>query len=197
MDFQAALFDSVPENLLEAFKQECLKRLNKFLTRHGKKYGFYEIKVTLRMDWELQFYDEKGDRIWGIGCDPDTKQLTKWLDDNAVVLEAYRHKNPDVDSLWVRSERDDGFFSLFSPTENEFSLPEELEKLTSVTNVIRKKVEKTPNNYIIIDGVYKGLVGKATLDSEGSLNLRIYGKKGKLLSYEFTVKKEHTKPINK
>lgn len=195
MDFQAALFDSVPETLLDTFKECCLKNLNQYLNKYGKKYGFSEIRVTLKMNWELKFYDEKGDRILNLGCESDPK-LTKWLDDNAVVLEAYRHKNPEVDYLWVRSERDDGFFSLFSVTPSE-KIPDELEKLTALTNEIRKKVEKTPNNFIIIDGLYKGLVGKAVLDSEGTVSLRIYGKKGKLLPYRFTVKKEHTKPINK
>jgi hypothetical protein len=192
VDFQTALFDAVSHDLLDAFKEECLRRMGRILDKYGQKYGFSEIRVTLIMDWELQYFNSKGDRLEV----ENDKNLVEWLDQNFVVLEAYRHKNPDLDTLWVQSDQRDDFFELFSTPQNDNPLPEELEKLTSATNTIRKKVEQTSNNYIITQGDYKGLVGKAIKDSGENLNLKIYGRKGKLLHYEFTVKKEHTKPIN-
>jgi hypothetical protein len=205
-DFQSALFDTAPEDLLESFKVECLKRLNKVLMSYGKKFGFDEISIKLKVEWEIHCFDEKGDRIKEFGFSDDDnkrgpdKELASWLDANSFVLHAYKHKNPDVDSFWVKAEKED-YFSLFSSIvplqQDENSIPDELQSLLPYTNSIRKKVAKFEKTYVVIAGDYKGLVGKLIRETSDQLKLRVYGKNGKLLAHEINLLKIQVKANEK
>ena len=197
-DFQSALFDAAPEDLLESFRLECIKRLNKVLTSYGKKFGFDEISIKLKMDWEILCFDEKGDRVKEFGFSDDEnkrgpdRELASWLDENSFVLQAYKHKNRDVDSFWVKAEKED-YFSLLNSIvplhQDENSLPDELNALMPYTNSIRKKVSKFEKTYVVIAGEYRGLVGKAIRETSEQFKLKIYGKNGKLLAHEITLLK--------
>jgi hypothetical protein len=201
-DFQSALFDAAPEDLLQAFKLECLRRLKKVLDSHGKKYGFEEIAIKLKRDWEIRCFDEKGDRIKEFGRSEDENKrgpdsnLASFIDENSVVLQAYKHKNPDADSIWVKAEKED-YFNLFNtivPLDREESgLSDELMALISCTNSIRKKVFKFEKTYTVTSGEYKGLVGKLIRETSDQLKLKIYGKNGKLLNHEITISKLQAK----
>jgi len=205
-DFQSALFDAAPSEILESFKNDCIKRLNKILSRDGKKFGFEEISIKLRLNWEIQCFDEKGDRVKEFGFSEDEnlrgpdRNFARWLDDNSVVLQAYKHKNPDVDSIWVKAEKED-YFNLFRtiiPLERDESLmPDELMLLIPSTNAIKKKVAKVSKTFVVTEGDYRGLVGKLIRETADSMRLQIFGKNGKLLEHEITVLKIQVKPNEK